>query len=153
MERRRELMSVGFVFSVDLLSVLLLRKTHPEWQAGRLNGIGGHCEEEDTSFADTMRRECVEEIGLDIPKAEWRQVAEMYGHDWMVVAFCATVPFEVLEAAAERTRDKDEKAEILPASSLWTLDKVIGNVRWLVPMAIDKLSNPGTFARTMVEYR
>lgn len=147
-----EHMSVGFVVSDDMSHVLLLRKTHPEWQAGRLNGIGGHCEKEDTTFADTMRRECLEEVGLDIPKAEWRQVAEMYGRDWMVVAFCATAPLAALEAAVANTAGKDEKAVVLPVGSLWTADGVIGNVRWLVPMAMDKLSNPDTFRRAMAEY-
>lgn len=151
----RELMSVGFVFSNDLLNVLLLRKTHPEWQNGLLNGIGGHWENPDATFASTMRRECLEEIGLDIPESEWREVAELYDEkvSWMVVSFCAKVPFEALEQAAERTKDKDEKALVLPANSLWTMDKVVGNVRWLVPMSMDRMRNPGTFMKARIAYK
>lgn len=152
MPQRFEHMSVGFVFSDDMSHVLLLRKARPEWQAGRLNGIGSHCEREDVTFADTMRRECLEEVGLDIPKGGWRQVGEMYGRDWMVVVFCAIAPLETLEAAAASTADKDERAEVVPVGAIWALEKVIGNVRWLVPMAVDKLSNPDTFSRTLIEY-
>jgi 8-oxo-dGTP diphosphatase len=148
----RELMVVGYLFDQDLSNVLLLRKAHPEWQAGRLNGVGGHCEQIDISFADTMRREFFEEVGIDIPKVEWRQVAEMYSHDWMVVAFCVVAPFATLQAAVVNTANMEEKAEILPVCSLCATEGIIGNVRWLVPMAIDKLSNPGAFNRALVEY-
>jgi hypothetical protein len=34
---------VGFAFDTDG-RVALIRKNRPEWQAGRLNGIGGHVE-------------------------------------------------------------------------------------------------------------
>lgn len=34
----------GFMCSWDLQNFLLIRKTHPEWQKGKLNGIGGKIE-------------------------------------------------------------------------------------------------------------
>jgi len=152
----RTMMSVGFLFSDDLQNVLLLRKARPEWQAGKLNGVGGHSEETDTTLEDTMRRECLEEVGVDIAKSEWLRVVEMYNlakdGDWMVVAFCAVAPLVVLEKAVSDTRDRDEKAEIVPVNALHVLDKIVGNVRWLVPMAIDRLVNPDTFKRSTVEY-
>ena len=39
-----ERMVVGFAFTEDRRSVILIRKNRPEWQAGRLNGVGGHIE-------------------------------------------------------------------------------------------------------------
>ena len=35
---------LGFCFNTRLDQVVLIQKTRPEWQAGRLNGIGGHIE-------------------------------------------------------------------------------------------------------------
>ncbi len=34
----------GFMMSWDMQEFLLIKKTHPEWQAGKLNGIGGKIE-------------------------------------------------------------------------------------------------------------
>lgn len=45
--------------------VLLIRKNRPEWQAGRLNGIGGRVEEGETPY-EAMVRECSEECGLGL---------------------------------------------------------------------------------------
>ena len=32
---------VGFMFNPTEDAVLLIRKTHPAWQKGKLNGVGG----------------------------------------------------------------------------------------------------------------
>jgi len=150
-----ELMSVGFVFSEDLKNVLLLRKARPAWQSGLLNGIGGHCEHDDLTFASTMRRECFEEAGLDIPVDKWVMFAQLYDFnegDWMVVAFCAIAPYLDLEHAVKFTKDKDERIEIISVDSLQVQDRILSNARWLVPMAIDKLSNPRTFKMGDIRY-
>lgn len=55
---------LGFLFSEDLSKVVLIKKTHPDWQAGKLNGIGGKIEL-GASHRATMWRECREETGYD----------------------------------------------------------------------------------------
>lgn len=40
--------TLGFLFDYGQLNVALIRKTKPKWQAGLLNGIGGHVEENET---------------------------------------------------------------------------------------------------------
>jgi 8-oxo-dGTP diphosphatase len=145
----RKLMVVGFLLSEDLRFVLLLRKARPEWQVGRLNGVGGHKEDVDTTFESTMRREFLEETGVQVD--DWAAMGEMGGDDWFVVAFCAKAPIEVLKKAVQNTKDKDERAEIWP-STIHTRSQVVGNVAWLVPMAVDFLDNPETFRRMIIEY-
>jgi 8-oxo-dGTP pyrophosphatase MutT (NUDIX family) len=53
---------LGFVFNLDKTKVALMRKTKPEWQRGRLNGIGGKIELGETSIT-AMHREFKEETG------------------------------------------------------------------------------------------
>ena len=36
---------VGLLFSPDRNTVVLINKTKPDWQAGKLNGVGGKIEE------------------------------------------------------------------------------------------------------------
>lgn len=63
--------------------VALIRKAKPEWQKGKLNGIGGKIEEGEGPFA-AMVREFREETGVD--HRDWGTFAEMTGPDWSVVA-------------------------------------------------------------------
>lgn len=57
-----------FIFNEHLNQVLLIRKTKPEEQAGKLNGIGGKMEDFDTDFVDCIKREVYEETKLSFPR-------------------------------------------------------------------------------------
>ena len=39
--------TVGFAFSLDRQFVALIRKMRPRWQQGKLNGIGGHMNDDE----------------------------------------------------------------------------------------------------------
>lgn len=57
---------LGFAFSGDLNSVVLIHKNKPAWQKGKLNGIGGRVERfELPKYA--MVREFSEEAGVMMP--------------------------------------------------------------------------------------
>ncbi len=60
--------SLGFLTDPTGTLVLLMEKRRPSWQAGRLNGIGGHVEEGENAL-EAMCRECEEETGLVV--TEW----------------------------------------------------------------------------------
>lgn len=77
---------VGYLFNSTGTKVALIRKNYPEWQKGKLNGIGGKLQEVGyvpypvktwpTSFileipVECMRREFKEEAGVDIPEENW----------------------------------------------------------------------------------
>jgi 8-oxo-dGTP pyrophosphatase MutT (NUDIX family) len=53
---------LGFCFNTSLDKVVLIKKRLPEWQAGRLNGVGGHVEHGETTLG-AMVREFREETG------------------------------------------------------------------------------------------
>ena len=70
--------------------VALIRKDHPEWQAGRWNGVGGKIEEGESSGA-AMEREFREETGVTIPAAAWTLVGTMHKDtEWTVQVFAVT---------------------------------------------------------------
>ena len=54
---------VGLIFDESFENILLIRKNRPNWQKGRLNGVGGKVEDQETSY-EAMVRECEEECGL-----------------------------------------------------------------------------------------
>lgn len=54
---------LGFCRDIQTNQLLLIEKTHPPFQAGKLNGIGGKLEKYET-IHDAMVREFKEETGL-----------------------------------------------------------------------------------------
>lgn len=62
----------GFMCSYDLTRFLLIRKTHPEWQKGKLNGIGGKIEKKATSHIYT----CI------VPN-HYHQIGEQVTETWL----------------------------------------------------------------------
>ena len=62
-------MTVGFIFTHDLKQIYLLKKSHPEWQKGLFNGIGGKLESPNgitESFERGFKREAAEEAKAHI---------------------------------------------------------------------------------------
>jgi len=74
--------------------VALIKKSKPDWQAGRWNGIGGKVEPTDASDAAAMAREFEEETGVWIEPAQWRRVGTMANpqEGWAVEVFTAVDP-------------------------------------------------------------
>ena len=60
-----KLLTVGIVFDAKLEQVLLVHKQKPDWQIGKLNGMGGKVEEGE-SVVECMSRECLEETCIEI---------------------------------------------------------------------------------------
>lgn len=117
---------VGFLFNPAENAVLLLRKNRPSWQVDKLNGIGGRIEDGETP-AEAMRRECLEEVGLDCDT--WRQFCVLSDErQWQIYFFSAVGQ---IGKARQLT---DEKPEIVCAFAL-PFD-TIPNLKWLIPMAL-----------------
>ena len=120
---------VGFLFSDDRKKVALIRKQRPEWQRGKLNGIGGHIDEYE-SRDQAMVREFKEETGRYIT-AKWTPYCTIKNADFVVYFFKAfsTVDLALLDSPT------DEEIVIYEVDAL--PDNVIPNLRWLIPMALD----------------
>lgn len=141
-EMHKTEMVVGFVFYPNG-SVYLIRKNRPRWQAGKLNGIGGHVEEEELP-EQAMKRECWEEAGLKIEN--WIYICRMGGHDWNLHVFATIISDE-----KELKTMTDEKIELLNTKDLITAD-TIPNAKFLVPMAWEHMNNKYTFKNAIFIY-
>lgn len=67
---------LGFAFGADGNAVLLIKKTKPAWQAGKLNGVGGKVEPSDWSIEGAMAREFEEETGISTDPSQWSLFAQ-----------------------------------------------------------------------------
>jgi 8-oxo-dGTP diphosphatase len=116
----------GFLFR-DGRDVALVLKTHPAWQAGKLNGVGGKVEGAESPL-EAMRREFEEEAGAKVE--DWREFAVLNVEAGAIHFFAAHGDYE-LESLT------DEAVSWHPLSELATLP-VIPNLRWLIPLALDR---------------
>lgn len=122
---------LGFIFNSEGYMVQLIRKNRPEWQAGRLNGIGGKIEPNENPL-EAMVRECREEAGVTIN--EWDLFTVMEGGDFKVWVFRA---FDDVAFKAVRSKT-DEIITAHYSNDISTYEKVISNLKWLIPLARNK---------------
>jgi 8-oxo-dGTP pyrophosphatase MutT (NUDIX family) len=115
--------------------VLLVRKTHPRWQEGLLNAIGGEIEGEEDPL-DCMRREFKEEVGFDFDA--WNFFCREAGPGYEVYFYRMTFDERVLyDSLGFRDRNENDKGEELVWSEVPVKEPVIGNLNWLIPLALD----------------
>ncbi|MBI4185706.1 NUDIX domain-containing protein [Candidatus Berkelbacteria bacterium] len=136
---------VGLIFVPDYSEVLLITKHRPTWQLGRLNGPGGKLEKNESPL-EAMVRELTEETALEIPAAEWTATTVLSASDWEVSFF--TTVWTGNPAQAQSLTD--EPVAWYPTKPLPTT--VIDNLRWQIPMAINKLSSVDKLAVVNVVY-
>ena len=119
---------LGFLFNNDFTQVMVIRKNKPQWQAGRMNGLGGHVEPQEP-LAIAMRREFREESGQDVEG--WSTFGRLHGADWQVFLYWAIKP----EAMVCNVCDE---GTVLPVF-VDELHKhpVLPNLHYLIPMAIN----------------
>lgn len=121
---------VGFMYDETLQAVALIRKTKPDWQRGKLNGIGGKIELYETPL-QAMRREYREETGVDVPESEWEQVGSYRGMNGTVYVF----------RAVGRPWDTVTTTEEVVGVYYWEhLDytQTVPNLRWLLPFCAER---------------
>lgn len=126
----------GFLFW--RMSVLLVRKNHPSWMDGLVNGIGGLCHVGEDPL-DCMRREFSEEVVWDVPQPDWQFFCHETGRDYSVHYFRAEL--EMPERPVPPMQN--DRSELLGWAFVPNLGTsvggvtLVGNLRWLIPMSQD----------------
>lgn len=123
--------TLGFLFQYDYRKELyftwLIKKTRPDWQKGKYNGIGGKVEK-DESFIDTMVREFREETSCTIE--DWKRFCVLTDNkSFNVHCYSSFIP---KSSTIKTTTDEEIKMFYINDLPL----NIIPNVRWLIPMAL-----------------
>jgi 8-oxo-dGTP diphosphatase len=118
---------LALLYTADKKQVVLMRRTRPDWQAGRINALGGRITVREQP-ADAARREVREECGVDV--LEWVEVLQWEDAEYRM---------HVMRALSDRALDARtmEDQEVFLASVDALPRNVIDNLRWLVPLALD----------------
>lgn len=137
-------MVVGFAFDIQQDSMVLIVKSHPQWMAGKLNGVGGGVEAGETPN-EAMAREFEEETGVPIAAEEWHLFHYEDRHDGAKLYFFATNIFGV--AAFADTPKSSDEAIVKFKITEWLQGRhralpQLYNLDYLVPMAYIYLAYP-----------
>jgi 8-oxo-dGTP diphosphatase len=118
---------VGFLH--DGKRVVLIEKNKPEWQAGKLNGVGGKIEVNEYMH-EAMVREFKEETGLALPG--WHFFLRIRSGEHNIFCFRKKVHRNVLRRAKTM---EDEKIVIRKVKKL-KKSEMIPNLSWIIPLAM-----------------
>lgn len=124
---------VGFLLDDEAERVVLIRKNRPEWQTGKLNGVGGKVELHDHTLSDAMRREFLEETGADV--AAWERYACLNWEEGIVHFYRSFAPLSVLQSCRTMTDERVVQVSVLCLLKPHWRNVVTPNLRWLVPLA------------------
>lgn len=139
---------LGFLFTDNCNNmekeVALIRKTHPEWQKGKLNGIGGHIEEGEEPV-DAMTREFKEETDAG---CDWKFFCTMvFDNDTIIYCFKSNSIAEIKTITDEDVNWYKIK-DIVNSNN----EDIIPNLRWLIPMALQKEDGMNTVDLVLLKY-
>lgn len=126
---------VGFMFNPELTHVVLIRKEWPDWQKGKLNGVGGKIEEGELPY-NAMVREFYEETGL--LHATWTPFMTMTGignDPWSVEFFTTTSP------NYRQVETKTEEKVTIHLVGMLRHEVMLENVHWGILLAKDVLED------------
>ena len=122
----------GFYFNEDATEVALIRKNRPEWQAGKLNGIGGKVIKGEAIWY-SMMREFREEAGVYTDHTKWTWFSnEGIPDEWLCYCVYATGDLSKVKTMT------DEEIEIHKVDDIFTLP-VIENLKTLIPFAAGQI--------------
>jgi 8-oxo-dGTP diphosphatase len=119
---------LALLFSPDRRHVVLMRKSRPAWQAGRVNALGGKLAAGETP-AEAARREVREETGVDV--GVWEEFLVWEDPVYRMHALRA------FDAAALHARTAEDQ-EVFLAEVDRLPHGLIDNLRWLIPLALDR---------------
>ena len=119
---------LALLFTADREQIVLMEKTRPAWQAGRVNALGGKLRAGETA-QEAARREVREEAGVDV--AAWDPV--LIWHDAQYTMHIV----RAFDDAALRARTAEDQRVFRAAVGNLPAN-VIDNLRWLVPLALDR---------------
>ena len=135
----------GYMFSPDKSLVALIWKNRPDWQKGKLNGIGGKIEPEDViknrfnAALQAMQRKFFEETGVKTSPNDWELFVTVGSHPNTPNEFKQDEVYYFRSFSANIysiRRTTDEVPFVIPVKDVVLYPQVNHN-QWLLPMALN----------------
>lgn len=130
---------LGFMFEREWpWRVVLIRKNRPEWQSGKLNGVGGHIEPGEEPV-EAMEREFREETGVDTT-GMWTACGSIKREDDFEVFIFKGVCSDLQNLGLRSVTDELVYCEWI--SQIHRGNRgIIPNLAWIIPLLLDDNSD------------
>ena len=127
-------------FATQGMYVALIKKTHPDWQKGKLNGIGGHIELSESPH-QTMVREFYEETAYKTNEDQWNLFLHAKSPEEDITDITINIYYFISQnngiELKELISTTDEKIHILPTEYvICGRYKTIWNTPWILSMGL-----------------
>ena len=109
-----------------------MEKKRPDWQAGKLNGVGGKIEAGETK-EQAMCREFFEETGVTTQEDQWHLYCKLVGRYGDVFVYRL---FD--DAVLQASTKGDEEVFIREVDYTALKAKALSNLVWLIDIALDQ---------------
>lgn len=143
-------------FAITRGDVLLILKNRPDWQAGKLNGVGGKVEDYDLGPYAAMIREFYEETGIETNPGQWHEFGAHIRpskHDGDTGAYKLHLFVTKLtdQQADQLQKTKtDETADWFPLTELVDLSSIgVPGVMAYIATAVHSLNRPNFYTTTI----
>lgn len=124
---------LGFMFNPAKTKVVLIKKTKPDWQKGKLNGVGGKIEKDELPDV-AMVREFKEETWVKTKPNDWYLFTILTDVSKTYEVFCFTASKRTFINCSTAT---DEIVAIYDVNELPNLENLLTNIISLVFAAKD----------------
>lgn len=124
---------LGLVFDSTRERVVLILKSRPQKQAGRLNGISGKVQQGEAPV-ETMVRECSQATQVTTHTHDWKNVTTIYREGQTVEVFVASLDAMRFDAIYSGT---DEPVAVMPVDSPQLAAYSLPNILWLLALIRD----------------
>lgn len=131
---------VGFAFWRNRI-LLIHKKKGPEYVVGKMNGVGGKIEGDET-IVDAMAREFGEETGVETWPSLWSHVATMHGNsnegnDYELHILYTFLPDTSLFHDIKNPEQSGEDLYWFPLDKLEKV-AIVPNLKWIIPLCLDR---------------
>ena len=117
---------VGFRFDEARQQVVLIEKNRPEWQRGKLNGVGGKVEDLEIP-PEAMVREFEEEASLKTNQDDWEEMGRLEGD------FGKLHVYKSVGSLAGIKTNTDEIINIIPVNQIHSATNIVNNLKYIIP--------------------
>lgn len=129
---------LGFAFDYKCENVVLIHKEKPEWQKGKLNGVGGKVEKIDSCIHAAMTREFFEETGVLTQQDDWTHYATMTFDNDVMGGGAEVYVFRMRNNEInDASTYEEEVVEIVNMNELYS-KPLMHNLHILIPLALQR---------------
>lgn len=127
---------LGFAFSANKKEIVLIEKQKPDWQKGKLNGVGGKVEPNEVPYL-AMVREFEEETGVKTSISDWDLFGEMVFDNDIMGGEAIVYLFRMFNDIIDNCTTK-ETEEVLRVNTDTVLNafNCMHNLPILIPLAL-----------------